>query len=82
MIMSVIVDTYILNKKRNVTCISEVCLLGMEMLFSKFCLMYKLKEVFTALKMNIMAEASKLMSEDQFDVRKGPKLKMQLKHAF
>ena len=44
--------------------------------------MYKLGEVFTALKMNIMKEASKLMSEDQFDVRKGPNLKMQFKHAF
>ena len=48
----------------------------------EFHFMYKLREVFTALKMNIMTEASKLMSEDQFDVRKGPKLKMQFKHAF
>ena len=52
------------------------------MLFCKFYFMYKLREVFTALKMNIMTEASKLMSEDQFDVRKGPNLKMQFKHAF
>ena len=43
---------------------------------------FKLREVFTALKMNIMTEASKLMSKDQFDVRKGPNLKMQFKHAF
>ena len=52
------------------------------MLFCKFYFMYKLRTVFTALKMNIMTEASKLMSEDQFDVRKGPNLKMQFKHAF
>ena len=52
------------------------------MLFGKFYFMYKLREVFTTLKMNIMTEASKLMSEDQFDVRKGPNLKMHFKHAF
>ena len=52
------------------------------MLFCKCYFMYQLREVFTALKMNIMAEALKLMSEDQFDVRKGPNLKMQFKHAF
>ena len=52
------------------------------MLFCKFNFMYKLSEVFTALKMNIMTESSKLMSKDQFDVRKGPNLKMQFKHAF
>ena len=44
--------------------------------------MYKLREVFTVRKMNIMTEASKLMSEDQFDVRKDPNLKMLFKHAF
>ena len=44
--------------------------------------MYKLREVFTVLRMNIMTEASKFMSEDQFDVKKGPNLKMQFKHAF
>ena len=44
--------------------------------------MFKLREVFTAFKMNSMTEASKLMSEDQFDVRKGPNLKMQFKRAF
>ena len=44
--------------------------------------MYKLRKVFIALKMNITTEASKLMNEDQFDVRKGPNLKMQFKHAF
>ena len=52
------------------------------MLFCKFYLMYDLREVVTALKMNIMTEASKLMSEDQFGVRKGLNLKMQFKHAF
>ena len=52
------------------------------MLFCKFYFMYKLREVFTALKMNIMTEASNLMSKDHFDVRKGPNLKMQLRHAF
>ena len=36
----------------------------------------------TTLKMNIMTEASKLMSEDQFYIRRGPNLKMQFKHAF
>ena len=46
------------------------------MLICKFYFMYRLKEVFTDLKMNIMTEASKLMSEDQFDVRKGPNLKI------
>ena len=50
------------------------------MLFCKCYFMYKLREVFIALKMNIMTESSKLMSEDQFDVRKGPNLKMQFKH--
>ena len=52
------------------------------MLFYKFYCMYKLREVFTALKMNIMKEASKLMSEDKFDVTKGPNLKMQFNYAF
>ena len=52
------------------------------MLFCNFYFMYKLREVFTALKMNIMTEASKLMSEDQFDVRKGLNLKMHFIHAF
>ena len=75
-------DITILNKKRNVPCIFEVCFHGVLMLFCKFYCIYKLGEVLTALKMNIMTEASKLMSEDQFEVRKGPNLKMQLKHAF
>ena len=39
--------------------------------------MYRLIEVFTVIKINIMTEDSNLMSEDQFDVRKGPNLKMQ-----
>ena len=52
------------------------------MLFCKFYFMYKLREVFTALKIKIMTEATKLMSEGQFDVRKGPNLKMQFKHTF
>ena len=44
--------------------------------------MYKLKEVFTFLKLNITTGASKFMSEDQFDVREGLNLKMQFKCAF
>ena len=52
------------------------------MLFDKFFCMYKLREVLTALKMNIMKEASKFISDDQFDVRKGPNLKMQFDYAF
>ena len=32
--------------------------------------------------MNITIEASKFMSEDQFDVREGPNWKMQFKRAF
>ena len=52
------------------------------MLFCNFYFMYKLREVFTTLKMNIMTEASKLMSDDKFYVRRGPDLKMQFKHAF
>ena len=52
------------------------------MLFLQFVFVYKLREVFTTLKMNIMTEASKLMSEDQFYVRRGPNLQMQFKHAF
>ena len=52
------------------------------MLFCEFYCIYKLREILTVLKMNITTEASKLMYEDQFDVRKGPNLKMQFKHAF
>ena len=52
------------------------------MFFCKFYLMCKLKKVFTGLKLTTMTEALKFMSEDQFDVRKGPNLKMQFKHAF
>ena len=52
------------------------------MLFCKFYFMYKLKEAFTTLKMNIMTEALKFMSEDQFDNRKGLNLKMQLNIHF
>ena len=37
--------------------------------------------MFTDIKMSIITEASKLMFEDRFDVRKGQNLKMQLKHA-
>ena len=48
---------------------------------ARYYFMYKLREVYTALKMNITTEASKLMSEDQFDVRKASNLKMQFKHV-
>ena len=51
------------------------------MLFCNFYVIYKLREVFTAIKMSIITEASKLMFGDRFDVRKGQNLKMQLKHA-
>ena len=51
------------------------------MLFCNFYVIYKLREVFTAIKMSIITEASKSMFEDRFDVRKGQNLKMQLKHA-
>ena len=47
----------------------------------QFYVIYKLREVFTAIKMSIITEGSKLMFEDRFDVRKGQNLKMQLKHA-
>ena len=47
------------------------------MLFCKDYFMYNLKHVFTILKMSITTEASKFMSKEQFDVRKGPNLKMQ-----
>ena len=52
------------------------------MLFYKFYFMFKLREFFTTLNMNNTTEASKLMSDDQYDVRKGPNLKMLFKHAF
>ena len=52
------------------------------MTFCKFNFMRKWRKVFTVLKINITTEARKLMSEDQFDVRKGPNLKMQFKRAF
>ena len=45
------------------------------MLFCNFHFMYKLREVLTVLKIIIMTETSKLMSEVQFDVRKGANLK-------
>ena len=53
-----------------------------EFFFFYLFIFYKLSEVFSAPKMKIMTEVSKLMSEDQFNVRKGPYLKMQSKHAF
>ena len=51
------------------------------MLFCKIYFMYNLREVFTVLKMSITTETSKCMSNEQFDVRKGPNLKMQFKRA-
>ena len=44
--------------------------------------MYQLKEVFFSLEMNSITDSLKLMSEDQFDVRKGPNLKIQLNMHF
>ena len=44
--------------------------------------MYNLRDVFTVLKKSITTEASKFMSKEQSDVRKGPNLKMQFKRAF
>ena len=52
------------------------------MLFCKFYFMFNLGEAFTVLKMSIMTEASKVMSKEQFHVRKGPNLKMLFKRAF
>ena len=52
------------------------------MIFNKFYFMYKLREVFTVFKMNSTIEALKLMSEDQFDVRRGPNLKLKSLRAF
>ena len=49
--------------------------------FCIFYVIYKLREVFTAIKMSIITEATKLMFEDRFDVRKDQNLKMQLKQA-
>ena len=51
------------------------------MLFCNFYVIYKLRKVFTDIKMSIITEASKLLFEDRFDARKGQNLKMQLKHA-
>ena len=51
------------------------------MLVCNFYVIYKLREVFTDIKMSIITEASKLMFEDKCDVRKGQNLKMQLKDA-
>ena len=73
---------FILNKKRNVTWIFEACLLGTWDDFCKVYFLYKLREVFSNLKMNITTEASKFISVDQFDVGKGPNLKMQFKRAY
>ena len=52
------------------------------MLFWKSYFMYNLREVFSVLKMSITTEASKFMSKEQFDVLKGPNLKMQFKRVF
>ena len=51
------------------------------MLFCNFYVIYKLREVFTAIKTSIITEPLKLIFEDRFDVRKGQNLKMQLIHA-
>ena len=50
--------------------------------FSKLYFMYKLREVFTVSTLNITIEALKFMSEDQFDVRRGPNLKLQFLCTF
>ena len=52
------------------------------MIFNKIYFMYNLREVCTVFKMNITIEASKFMSDNQFNVRKGPHLKFQFKRAF
>ena len=44
--------------------------------------MFNFERGLSVLKMIIMTEAKKIMAEDQFDVGKGPNLKMQFKHAF
>ena len=52
------------------------------MLFCNFYVIYKLREVFTYIKMSIITEASKSIFEDRFDVRKGQNLKMHLNMLF
>ena len=44
------------------------------MMFCKFYLTHKLREVFNVLKMNISTGASKCMSKDQLDAMMGPNL--------
>ena len=46
------------------------------MLLCKLYFMYKSREVYTTFEINITTEASKLMSESQFDVKKGSNLKI------
>ena len=49
------------------------------MVFRQIYFIYNFREVFTVLKMSITIEALNCMSEEQFDFRKGPNLKMQFK---
>ena len=52
------------------------------MIFRKFYLMCKLREVFTVLKMNITIEAIQSMSKGQLYTMKGPNMKVQFKRAY
>ena len=52
------------------------------MILSESYCMYKLIEAFTVFKMNSTIEALMFMSQDQFDVRSGPNLKLQFLCAF
>ena len=74
------VFVYILNKKERshayLKYVSRDVNAFLQILF------YFLREVFTVLKMSITTKASKFMSKEQFDVKKGPNLKMQFKRAF
>ena len=71
----------ILNKKETPQAYLKYVFSECECCFAIF-IVSKLREVFTALKLNIKIKASNLMSGDQFDVRKGPNLKTQFQHAF
>ena len=73
---------HILNKKETSHAYLKYDFSKCEGCFAKKKIMYKLREVFTALKINITTEASKLMPEDQFDVRKGPNLKMHFRGPY
>ena len=69
---------YILNNKRNFTCIFNVCFLWTKMTLCKFYFIFECRQVFKTLKLNITTKAWKLKSTDQCDSWRGQNLKMQL----